>query len=323
MSDAQEGRNDYPRVALASYAGQARFLYNLRRAAPAGLHSLKGLRSANPNVRFIPYMENDRHWQSIKSAAEEAARCEPPLRPVFDSIVGGADSLEACLSILLSQKLIIINGQENYLRSVFEDAFQADPGIGASVRADLDAVCERDPACNDFLTPVLYFKGFQALTAYRMAHFLWEKGRVPLALHLQSLTSQIFGVDIHPAARFGRGILLDHATSFVAGETAVVEDDVSILHEVTLGGTGKERGDRHPKVRSCVLLGAGAKILGNVIIGEGARVGAGSVVLEDVPPHVTVAGVPAKIVSRNQDDSPALAMDHQLKERLRERCRKS
>lgn len=257
-------------------------------------------------------MSKDKHWQSIKSAAEAAASAEPALRPVFDMIVSKADSLEASLSILLSQKLIIINGQENYLRSVFEDAFQTDSSIGAAVRADLDAVCDRDPACNDFLTPVLYFKGFQALTAHRMAHFLWTRGRAPLALHLQSLVSQIFGVDIHPAAQFGRGILLDHATSFVAGETSVVEDNVSILHEVTLGGTGKDRGLRHPHIEKDVLIGAGAKILGYIKVGTGAKIGANSVVLKDVPPHTSVAGVPAKIVGKASEVSPAMGMNHSI-----------
>jgi serine O-acetyltransferase len=159
----------------------------------------------------------------------------------------------------------------------------------------------------------LYFKGFQALSAYRVSHWLWREGRKDLALYLQSLISVVYGVDIHPAALIGKGILLDHATGFVAGETTVIEDNVSILHEVTLGGTGKDRGDRHPKIRSGVLIGAGAKILGNVEIGEGARVGASSVVLADVPPHVSVAGVPSKILGSFADESiPSLGMEHTL-----------
>jgi serine O-acetyltransferase len=160
------------------------------------------------------------------------------------------------------------------------------------------------------LTPLLYFKGFQSLVCYRVAHYLWNAGRRDFALYLQSLIAETFGVDIHPAAKIACGILLDHATGFVAGETAVIESDVSILHEVTLGGTGKDRGDRHPKVRSGVLLGAGAKILGNVEIGTGAKVGAGSVVLKDVPPHTSVAGVPAKIIGKMGAARPAHDMCH-------------
>jgi serine O-acetyltransferase len=162
------------------------------------------------------------------------------------------------------------------------------------------------------LTPLLYFKGFQALVCYRVAHYLWRHERREFALYLQSLIAETFAVDIHPAARIDCGILLDHATGFVAGETTVIEKDVSILHEVTLGGTGKERGDRHPKVRSGVLLGAGAKILGNVEIGKGAKVGAGSVVLKDVPPHSSVAGVPAVVIGKTSEVSPALGMCHEL-----------
>ncbi|MGB0743029.1 MAG: serine O-acetyltransferase, partial [Opitutales bacterium] len=179
------------------------------------------------------------------------------------------------------------------------------------VACDMIAANERDPACPDILTPLLYFKGFQALVCYRISNYLWLVGRRDLALYLQSLIAETFSVDIHPAAEISCGILLDHATGFVAGETAVIEHDVSILHEVTLGGTGKERGDRHPKVRSGVLLGAGAKILGNVEIGEGAKIGAGSVVLKDVPPHVSVAGVPARIVGKMSVSNPALDMCHQ------------
>jgi serine O-acetyltransferase len=173
-------------------------------------------------------------------------------------------------------------------------------------------VCDRDAACNKYSTPLLYFKGYQAIQAYRVAHYYWKRDRHDLALFLQSRISEVFGVDIHPAARIGRGILLDHATSVVIGETAVVEDNVSMLHEVTLGGTGKETGDRHPKVRQGVLIAAGAKILGNVEIGEGAKVGCGAVVLENVAPHTTVVGVPARPVGITLSHSPALDMDHRI-----------
>ena len=184
--------------------------------------------------------------------------------------------------------------------------------MGQLVRADLSAVFDRDPACNSYLEPFLYFKGFQALQAYRVAHWLWSNGRRALALYVQSRTSEVYGVDIHPAARIGRGILIDHATSVVVGETAVIEDEVSLLHGVTLGGTGKETGDRHPKVRRGALIGANATILGNIEIGQCSRVGAGSVVLRDVPPNTTVAGVPAKVVGEAGCERPALAMDQRF-----------
>jgi serine O-acetyltransferase len=196
------------------------------------------------------------------------------------------------------------------LHTVFLEAFERDPRILSQVACDMIAANDRDPACPDILTPLLYFKGFQSLVCYRVAHYLWNAGRRDFALYLQSLIAETFSVDIHPAAKIACGILLDHATGFVAGETAVIENDVSILHEVTLGGTGKERGDRHPKVRSGVLLGAGAKILGNVEIGTGAKVGAGSVVLKNVPAHTSVAGVPAKIIGKMGASNPAHEMCH-------------
>ncbi|MFM7743934.1 MAG: serine O-acetyltransferase, partial [Verrucomicrobiota bacterium] len=179
-------------------------------------------------------------------------------------------------------------------------------------RADIRATLERDPATEHALVPYLWFKGFHAISLHRLAHVLWKTGRKELATHLQSLVSEHLGVDIHPAARFGVGILLDHATGFVAGETSVVADNVSFLHEVTLGGTGKARGDRHPKIRSGVLVGAGAKILGNITVGEGAKIGAGSVVLKDVAAHTSVAGVPAVVIGQTSVDAPALDMDHSL-----------
>lgn len=186
------------------------------------------------------------------------------------------------------------------------------PTLAASAARDLCAIVERDPACDSPLQPLLFYKGFHAISTYRMSHHLWHEGRKELAMYFQSIASEVYGVDIHPAARIGCGILLDHATSFVVGETAIIEDNVSILHEVTLGGTGKETGDRHPVVRSGVLLGAGVKVLGRVELGEGAKVGAGSVVLSDVPPHTTVAGVPAEVVGVSREDAPALEMDQHL-----------
>jgi serine O-acetyltransferase len=261
-------------------------------------------------------------WEHIRKTAEAIHAQEKFLVPVLEESVLNHSNYGEGLAHRLGRKLGNHATNKTVVIDAISEVLCRQPEILEAVVADTIAVRDRDPACRDWLTPMLFFKGFQALTAYRVSHAYWIAGRHELASYLQSLIAETFAVDIHPAARIGKGILLDHATSFVAGETAVIDDNVSILHEVTLGGTGKERGDRHPKVRSCVLLGAGAKILGNVIIGEGARVGAGSVVLDDVPPHVTVAGVPAKVVARNQDDAPALAMDHQLKERLRERGRK-
>ena len=182
------------------------------------------------------------------------------------------------------------------------------PDIVAATAADLLAIRDRDPSCEDLLTPFLFFKGFQALQAHRVSHWLWMGGRIHLARHMQSRISEVFAADFHPAATVGRGIMIDHGTSLVIGETAVVEDDVSMLQEVTLGGTGKAGGDRHPKVGRGVLIGAGAKILGNIRIGEGAKVGAGSIVLDDVAPFTTVVGVPAKPVARNAAMA-ALTMD--------------
>ncbi|MGA2052675.1 MAG: serine O-acetyltransferase [Opitutales bacterium] len=251
-------------------------------------------------------------WEQIRRDAEAAALHEPALAPLLQEVILRRGTLEEALSARLARKLAYHATPESQLHEIFLETFRASPEIGRQVRADLQAVKERDPACRNLLTPLLYFKGFHALTCYRFAHHLWQAGRTELALYLQSLISEVFAVDIHPAARLGSGILLDHATGFVVGETSVIEDNVSILHAVTLGGTGKEQGDRHPKIRSGVLIGAGAKILGNIEIGVGAKIGANSVVLHPVPPHATVAGVPARIVGRAAHAEPARAMDHQL-----------
>ena len=252
-------------------------------------------------------------WQSLRSEAETVASRERILAKVLMEFVLERSSLEDALSWRISSRLAKGTVPESDLRDLFHSSYVSDPYMIISIERDLEAVKERDPACDGFLSPFLYFKGFQALSAYRVSHWLWHQDRKDLAQYLQSLISVVYGVDIHPAANIGKGILLDHATGFVAGETTVIDDDVSILHEVTLGGTGKERGDRHPKIRSGVLIGAGAKILGNVEVGEGARVGASSVVLADVPPHVSVAGVPSKILGSFKDDSaPSHGMDHTL-----------
>jgi len=250
----------------------------------------------------------DAHWGDIRNQADQIVAREPALQPLIQETVLDRQSFAECLTYRLARKLVNHAASINVLHDVFIEAFSNEPIILTNIASDMIAVYERDPACPDALTPLLYFKGFQALVCYRVAHHLWNHDRQELALYLQSLISETFAVDIHPAAQIGCGIFLDHATGFVAGETTVIESNVSILHEVTLGGTGKDRGDRHPKVRSGVLLGAGAKILGNVEIGECAKVGAGSVVLKDVPPHTSVAGVPAQIIGKASEVSPALGM---------------
>lgn len=249
-------------------------------------------------------------WDRIrKETAAEVAK-EPILASYLHATILNHSKLESALSFHLAYMLDSPTASALLLREVIEGAFNSCGSIGEAIRADLLAIEERDSACNNLYTPFLFFKGFHALQAHRVAHCLWGDERQSLALFFQNRVSNMFGVDIHPAARIGRGILLDHATGVVIGETAVVGNNVSILQSVTLGGTGKEEGDRHPKVGDGVLISAGAKILGNIKIGDGAKVGAGSVVLQDVPPHTTVAGVPAKVVGKPSSDSPALDMDH-------------
>ena len=252
---------------------------------------------------------SDPIWTALRAEAWSEAEREPYLKKYLTEVILQSRRLEDALSRILMRKLTTECLSPELLRSSIDRAFAECPMIGPAIRRDLQAVRDRDPTSRGFLMPFLFFKGFQALQAHRVAHWFWDQGRQLLAVHLQNRISEVFGVDIHPAARIGSGILLDHATSIVIGETAVVEDNVSILHEVTLGGTGKDSGDRHPKVRQGVLIGAGAKVLGNIEIGAGAKIGAGSVVLDPVPPHCTVAGVPAKIVARAGIGQPALEMD--------------
>ena len=259
-------------------------------------------------------MTEDKIWDILISEAMQVASKERILSKVLTEFVLERESLADALGWRLAARLVKNSVPESDIRELIKDAFEKDKQMLQSVEIDLLAVRERDPACNDFLSPFMYFKGFQALCCYRVANFLWKNDRKDLAIYIQSLIAVVYSVDIHPAAKIGNGILLDHATGFVAGETTVIEDNVSILHEVTLGGTGKERGDRHPKIRSGVLIGAGAKILGNVEIGEGSRIGASSVVLNDVPAHVSVAGVPAKEIGAVKEALPALGMDHNLLE---------
>lgn len=251
-------------------------------------------------------------WQMIRGRAEKIHDEELGLQSLVKDVVLDQPCLGSSLGVRLARKLAREDATREELGPLLAGILMADESLVMSAARDLCAIVERDPACDSPLQPLLFFKGFLAITTYRVSHHLWTRDRKELALYFQSLASEVFGVDIHPAARIGCGILLDHATSFVVGETAIIEDDVSILHEVTLGGTGKMSGDRHPIVRSGVLLGAGSKILGRVEIGEGAKVGAGSVVLADVPRHTTVAGVPAEIVGESAEDAPALAMDQSL-----------
>ncbi len=235
-------------------------------------------------------------WSAIREEAGRVAAAEPPLAGFVHSAVLRHGRLEHAVRHVLAQKLGRDGLSPLGLQEVVDEAFEADPDIGGAVRADLVAVNERDPACSGLLNALLFFKGFQAIQAHRVAHWLWREERMTMALLLQSRASEVFAVDIHPASHFGRGIMIDHGTGVVIGETAVVEDGVSMLQGVTLGGTGKESGDRHPKIRRGALIGAGAKILGNIEIGEGARIGAGSVVLIPVPPHCSAAGVPARLL---------------------------
>lgn len=255
---------------------------------------------------------HDALWATIRAETELDAAGEPVLASFLHATILNHHSLEDALSFHLAHKLDSATASALLVREVIEQALAGDPQIGAAIRCDIQAIKERDSACHSYATPFLYFKGFHALQSYRVAHWLWRQGRQSLALFFQNRISCEFGVDIHPAARIGRGIMLDHATGVVIGETAVVGDNVSIMQSVTLGGTGKEDGDRHPKVGNGVLLSAGAKVLGNIRIGDGAQVGAGSVVLKDVPNHAVVAGVPAVIVGRASSDAPALEMNHQL-----------
>ncbi|EIK45987.1 serine acetyltransferase [Cellvibrio sp. BR] len=255
----------------------------------------------------------DSLWESIRVQTRKQAEAEPVLASFLYSTILNHDTLEAALSFHLANKLDSPALPAMLIREVIEEAMAKDQSIVESVRADLLAVSERDSACCSLVTPLLYFKGFHALQAYRIAHWLWNQGRNSLALFLQNRISAVFAVDIHPAARIGKGIMFDHATGIVIGETAVIEDMVSIMQSVTLGGTGKEAGDRHPKVRKGVLIGAGAKILGNITVGECAKIGAGSVVIKDVPARATVAGVPAQVIGETQCSQPAREMDHLIR----------
>jgi serine O-acetyltransferase len=254
----------------------------------------------------------DQIWAEIREAAVSMAAEESHLHRMLEDVVISRDSLAESLAARLARRLSREDMKRCELEPLMCNLLKENDKVMLSVTRDMTAIVDRDPACQSALEPLLFYKGFLAICAYRVSHRLWLDGRKPLALYFQSIVSEIFGVDIHPAAQIGCGILLDHATSVVMGETTIVEDNVSILHEVTLGGTGKVTGDRHPIVRSGVLIGAGSKILGRVEIGECAKIGAGSVVLNDVPAHKTVAGVPAVIMGESSEENPALDMNQHL-----------
>lgn len=251
-------------------------------------------------------------WDQIQDEARQAVLDEPLVGGFIHACILHHKSLEKALSYRVAAKLASNEMSMVVVREIVEEAYSAEPNLVAASRADLVAIFERDPACHRLLQPILYFKGYQAIQAYRIGHYLWTQGHKDLAYFFQMRVSEIFGVDIHPAARIGRGIMIDHAHSIVIGETAVVGDNVSMLHSVTLGGTGKEEEDRHPKIGNGVLIGAGAKVLGNIKVGDCSRIAAGSVVLEDVPACKTVAGIPAKIVGEAGCDQPAVSMNHML-----------
>ncbi|MEM6487335.1 MAG: serine O-acetyltransferase [Pseudomonadota bacterium] len=254
----------------------------------------------------------DPTWARIRAEAEALAHDEPVMGSIAHSAVLHHGGFEQALAFRIASKLATAEMSPMMIRELVELAMAQDSGIGAAARADLTAVFERDPACTRLVQPLLYFKGFLAIQCHRVAHQLWKSGRRDIALYIQMRVSEMFSIDIHPAARIGRGIMIDHAHSMVIGETAVVGNDVSMLHGVTLGGTGKTSGDRHPKIGDGVLIGAGAKVLGNIKVGHCSRVAAGSVVLKDVPPNTTVAGIPAKKVGEAGCDRPSHAMDHQF-----------
>ncbi len=253
-------------------------------------------------------------WDRILQEGEEIVSKEPLIGSLVHAGVLHHPRLEKALSYRLALKLSSGEMSESILRDMVDVAHANDPSLGAAARQDILAVFERDPACHRLIQPLLFFKGFQAVQAHRIAHWLWNHDRKDMAYFIQMRTSEVFGIDVHPNAKIGVGIMIDHAHSIVIGETAVVGDDVSMLHSVTLGGTGKEDDDRHPKIGNGVLIGAGAKILGNIEVGFCSRVAAGSVVLESVPACKTVAGVPAKIVGEAGCEQPSRSMDQVLKD---------
>ena len=266
------------------------------------------------NKTLATVVSNDPIWDSIRQAAAAMAADEPILGSLAHVSVLNQSCFEDALNFILAQKLASAEAPAMLLRQVFDSLVADDPQIGIAARADLTAVCERDPACKSPMEALLFFKGFHALQTYRLAHALLQQGRRTLALYLQSQAALVFGIDINPTARLGSGIMIDHGTGVVIGETAVVENGVSMLQGVTLGGTGKHDGDRHPKIREGVMIGAGAGVFGNIEIGARAKIGAGSVVLKPVPASCTAAGVPARLVGPCANQEPAREMDQSFDE---------
>lgn len=248
-------------------------------------------------------------WQQLRLEAEDLVKKEPLLASHVYSCVLNHECLGSALSFIVANKLSDAVVSAFTFRELFDQAFVDCERMLSNVAHDIKAVSDRDPAVDNYLTVLLNLKGFQAIQVHRLAHCLWRQDRKELAQFIQSRNSEVFGVDIHPACKVGKGIMFDHATGIVVGETAIIEDNVSILQGVTLGGTGNEQGDRHPKIRQGVMIGAGAKVLGNLEIGEGAKIGAGSVVIEEVAAHTTVVGVPAKVVGKPSCECPAQTMD--------------
>jgi serine O-acetyltransferase len=265
---------------------------------------------SKPHLRAV--RTYDPIWDTIRSEAEEITLREPALAGFIFANVLNHKTLHGAICHRLAQRLGHEDVSADLIRQTFDRILVEDPSIAEAFRVDLAAVADRDPACRRQVDPMLYFKGFHALQAHRFSHWLYAHGERDFALYLQSQSSRVFGVDINPAAKIGRGIMLDHATGIVIGETATVGDMTSILQGVTLGGTGKEDGDRHPKIGRCVMIGAGAKILGNITVGDCARIAAGSVVLKDVPPKTTVAGVPARVVGVAGCAEPGRTMNQML-----------
>lgn len=265
---------------------------------------------ANPDTSNVVELSSDQTWSRMRIEAASAAAQEPVLASFLHATILNHESFEAALSYRLAQKFRDVEMNAMTWRDVCSAAYTDEPYLVEAALHDLRAVIKRDPACHEHMQPFLYFKGYLALQAQRVANWLWRHERAALALFLQSRMSELFAVDIHPAVPIGKGVFIDHATGIVIGETATIDDEVSILQNVTLGGTGKEDGDRHPKIRKGALISVGAKVLGNIIVGENAKVAAGSVVLQAVEPGCTVAGVPAKPVGKCAADvSPSETMD--------------
>ena len=250
-------------------------------------------------------------WQSIRQEVQESSDKEPVFARFLDSAVLCHGSLAEVLAFHLADKLASSMMDAPALYEIFLSILCADKGMMHSVEEDILAYYQRDPACQRYCLPLLYYKGFHAIQIHRINHALWQNQQEMLAFFFQNRASQVFGVDIHPAVRMGSGIMCDHGTGLVIGETSVLGNNISLLHGVTLGGSGKEEGDRHPKIHDGVMIGAHASILGNVAVGECARVGAGSVVTSSVPAHATVVGVPARVVGE-ETRIPAKEMDQKL-----------